>query len=83
MCKGLKGEYAKALRDVKTAFPTMVCCDAFETGGCSHGKACECGGQQAPWPWIVNGACANFCNCHTEADLRRAWSKAGGYKYFH
>ena len=29
-----KGEYAKALATLKAAFPNMVCCDAFESGGC-------------------------------------------------
>lgn len=54
-----KRAYTAALLTLKAAFPTMVCCDAFETGGCVHGKPCECGSTQAPWPcpWIVQGAC--------------------------
>ena len=51
--KWCEDKYTKALSEMKVAFPTQVCCDAFETGGCVHGKPCECGWKQAPWPWIV------------------------------
>lgn len=77
-----KQEYADALRKLKAAFPTMVCCDAFETGGCSHGKACECGSTQAPWPWIVQGACGAFCECHMEPEARRAWMRPARMRYW-
>ena len=45
--------YTDALQTLKAAFPAIVCCAAFETGGCSHGKPCGCGLTKAPWPWIV------------------------------
>ena len=77
-----KGEYATALATLKAAFPTMVCCDAFESGACAHGKPCECGSQQAPWPWIVQGACGAFCDCHMEPAFRRAWMKPAGIRYW-
>ena len=51
--KWCEDKYTKALSEMKVTFPTQVCCDAFETGGCVHGKPCECGWKQAPWPWIV------------------------------
>ena len=75
-----KSDYATALRTLKAAFPTMVCCDVFETGGCSHGQPCECGRQQAPWPWIVQGTHGAFCDCHM--DSRRAWMKPAGIRYW-
>ena len=75
-------DYHAALRTVKETFPSMVCCDAFETGGCTHGKPCECGSMQAPWPWIVQGACGAFCECHMEPDARRAWMKPARIRYW-
>ena len=78
-----KSDYATALLKLKESFPTMVCCEAFETGGCTHGKPCECGSVQAPWPWIVQGACGGiFCECHMEPDARRAWMKPAGIRYW-
>ena len=71
---------AAALRKVKAAFPMMVCCDDFETGGCKHGKACECGWLQAPWPWIVYQPGGRFCDCHWET--RRAWMQHGGMRFW-
>jgi hypothetical protein len=75
-----KDEYARALLALKVAFPMLACCDAFETGRCAHGKTCECGSQQAPWPWIAQGANGAFCNCHM--DTRRAWMKPAGMRYW-
>ena len=75
-----KSDYAKALLELKAAFPTMVCCDAFETGGCSHGTACECGWKHAPWPCIVQRSNGAFCDCHM--DSRRAWMKPAGIRYW-
>ena len=75
-----KSEYAAALTTLKPTFPNMVCCDGFQTGACAHGKPCECGSQQAPWPWIVQGACGAFCDCHM--DVRRAWMKPAGIRYW-
>ena len=77
-----KCDYAAALCTLKENFPTMVCCEAFEAGGCSHGKPCECGSTQAPWPWIVKGACGAFCECHMEPEVRRAWMKPAGVRYW-
>ena len=58
-------DYYEALSAVKDKFPMMVCCDMFEVGGCTHGKPCECGGVQAPWPWIIHHPTASpFCECH-------------------
>ena len=73
----LEKVYAEQLCAVKAAFPRMVCCDAFESGGCVHGKQCECGWVQAPWPWIVHRQGGRFCDCHMED--RAAWIKPGGY----
>ena len=77
-----KCEYAEAMRTLAHTFPTMVCCDAFETGRCTHGKPCECGSMQAPWPWIVHGSCGAFCECHMEAEARRAWMKPARVRYW-
>ena len=77
-----KLEYAEAMRTLAHTFPTMVCCDAFETGGCTHGKPCECGYLQAPWPWIVHGSCGAFCECHMEPEARRAWMKPARVRYW-
>ena len=74
----LEKVYAEQLRAVKAAFPRMVCCDVFESGGCAHGKPCECGWLQAPWPWIVHRQGRRFCDCHMEG--RAAWIKPGGYR---
>ena len=63
----LEKEYADGLAAVKAAFPRQVCCDAFETGGCTHGTPCECGWTQAPWPWIIHRHGGRFCDCHMES----------------
>ena len=34
----LETEYAEGLAAVKAALPRQVCCDAFQTGGCTHGQ---------------------------------------------
>ena len=66
------GEYLDALRAVRARFPMMVCCSEFDEGACVHGQRCECGGLQAPWPWIVHHPFASrFCECHLH--LRRGW----------
>jgi hypothetical protein len=75
-----RNEYTAALLALKEAFPAMVCCDAFERGACAHGKQCECGWQQAPWPWMVQRSNAKFCDCHM--DTRRAWMKPAGIRYW-
>ena len=31
-------------------------------------------------PWIVQGACGSFCDCHME--FRRAWMKPAGIRYW-
>ena len=83
----LETEYREELSAVAAAFPRMVCCAAFGTGGCSHGKPCECGWTQAPWPWIVHrdaddpANVCRFCDCHMEARL--AWMKPAGVRYWH
>jgi hypothetical protein len=46
--------YLEALDAIKERFPMKVCCDDFEVGWCTHGIPCECGGTQAPWPWIIH-----------------------------
>ena len=43
----LEAEYQEQLIAVKAAFPRQVCCEAFTTGGCTHGTPCECGWMQA------------------------------------
>ena len=71
----LEAEYASELEAVKAAFPRAVCCDGFESGTCAHGKPCECGWTQAPWPWIIHRQGGRFCDCHMES--RAAWLRAG------
>ena len=62
-----EAEYAERLRALKAAFPrASSCCDAFEAGKCAHGKPCECGWVQAPWPWVVHVPGGPFCDCHME-----------------
>ena len=61
---------------LKAAFPRSVCCDAFATGGCVHGNACECGWVQAPWPWMLHRAGGAYCDCHMES--RAAWMSPAG-----
>ena len=64
--------YHESLSTLKESFPMMVCCEHFERGMCTHGNPCECGKQQAPWPWIVHHPTASrFCECHMY--LRREW----------
>ena len=68
--------YLDALIAIKERFPMKVCCDYFEIGGCKHGIRCECGGKQAPWPWIIHHPTASpFCECHLA--LRRDWVRFG------
>ena len=75
--------YTDALQTLKAAFPAIVCCAAFETGGCSHGKPCGCGLTQAPWPWMVPGPCGAFTvNATLEAEARRAWMKPARITYW-
>ena len=69
---GRGARYLDALRAVRARFPMMVCCSEFDEGACVHGQRCECGGLQAPWPWIVHHPFASrFCECHLY--LRRHW----------
>ena len=64
--------YLDLLIEIKQQYPMKVCCHLFEIGGCRHGIRCECGGTQAPWPWIVHHPHASpFCECHLE--LRQHW----------
>lgn len=58
--------YYDALIDVKQTFPSRVCCEFFEIGGCDHGLTCECRSTRprAPWPWIVLDGHGRFCDCH-------------------
>ena len=68
--------YLNSLIAVKERFPMKVCCHYFEIGGCTHGIPCECGGTQAPWPWIIHHPTASrFCECHLS--LRRDWVRYG------
>jgi len=68
--------YLDTLLAVKERFPMKVCCPYFEIGGCTHGIPCECGGTQAPWPWIIHHPTASrFCECHLS--LRRDWVRYG------
>ena len=76
----LEKEYADGLAAVKAAFPRQVCCDAFETGECRHGMACECGWTHAPWPWIIHRQGGRFCDCHMES--RAAWMKPARITYW-
>ena len=65
-------EYAESLRALKAAFPRACsCCQGFVTGECAHGKLCECGWEQAPWPWVVHVPGGRFCDCHMES--RQLW----------
>eukprot|EP00966_Prymnesium_polylepis_P321630 7377937-Prymnesium_polylepis.1 len=53
-----------------------VCCEEFATGGCEHSVPCECGGRQAPWPWIIHHPFGHpFCDCHLA--LRCDWVRYG------
>ena len=70
--------YLDLLIEIKQQYPMKVCCHLFEIGGCRHGIRCECGGTQAPWPWIVHRQGRRFCDCHMEG--RAAWIKPGGYR---
>ena len=58
--------YYEALVAIKEAFPSRVCCEWFEIGGCKHGLTCECMSKlpRAPWPWIVADGGGRFCDCH-------------------
>ena len=56
--------YKEALAALKAAFPSVVC---------REGQLCECGWQQAPWPWIAHRPGGPFCDCHMEQ--RAAWMK--------
>ena len=76
----LEAEYAEQLTLLKTTFPRMVCCDAFATGLCVHGKPCECGWTQAPWPWIIHRHGGRFCDCHMES--RASWMKPARIRYW-
>ena len=65
-------DYMERLRALESAFPRAIsCCEAFLTGKCVHGKSCECGWQQAPWPWVEHVPGGSFCDCHMES--RRQW----------
>ena len=70
--------FKAALVDIKHTFSAIVCCDAFEAGECAHGKQCECGWLQAPWPWIPYRLEGPFCDCHMED--RFLWQDACGYR---
>jgi hypothetical protein len=72
--------FKAVLIDIKSAFSAIVCCDAFEAGECAHGKQCECGWLQAPWPWIPYRPNGPFCDCHMED--RFMWQDACGYRWF-
>ena len=64
--------YSESLRALKAAFPRVAsCCADFEAGKCAHGKSCECGWEQAPWPWVVHVPGGRFCDCHMET--RSVW----------
>ena len=64
--------YLECLSALEEAFPMKVCCPDFVTGECTHGIPCECGGTQAPWPWIVQHPTASrFCDCHMA--MRSDW----------
>jgi hypothetical protein len=73
-------DFKAALVDIKSTFPAIACCDAFEAGECAHGKLCECGWLQAPWPWIPYRLNGPFCDCHMED--RFMWQDACGYRWF-
>ena len=67
-----EADYVERLRALKAAFPRVLsCCEVFEAGKCAHGKPCECGWTQAPWPWVVHVPGGPFCDCHMET--RREW----------
>jgi len=69
-------DYFSSLRALKERFPMKVCCPAFAIGGCAHGTPCECGGVQAPWPWIIHHPTASrFCACHLSQ--RQQWVRHG------
>eukprot|EP00966_Prymnesium_polylepis_P329535 7385219-Prymnesium_polylepis.1 len=64
--------YLAALAQIKERYWMKVCCENFATGGCTHSIPCECGGRQAPWPWIIHHPFNHgFCDCHMA--LRREW----------
>ena len=68
--------YLAALAAIKERFWMKVCCEEFATGGCEHSVPCECGGRQAPWPWIIHHPWASeFCDCHLA--MREEWLRWG------
>ena len=68
--------YLDRLIALDTAYPTLACCTYFETGLCTHGRPCACGGIRSPWPWSVHGDPVRpFCMCWTLSE-RQAWQNA-------
>ena len=63
--------YHRYMARLAEAFPNVVCCEAFATGGCVHGRRRECGWRLAPWPWIPHRPDSPFCDCHLET--RALW----------
>jgi len=59
--------YRQSMAKLAKAFPNIACCEAFKTGGCEHGRRCECGWRLAPWPWIAHRPNSPFCDCHLES----------------
>ena len=75
--QSVEADYAHAMRALADAFPSIVCCDAFVSGQCTHGRRCECGWLLAPWPWIPHRLNSPFCDCHLE--MREDWLARGSY----
>ena len=71
-------DYKSALAQIQRQIPGVVCCDAFGTGGCVHGRPCECGWLQAPWPYIPYRPEGPYCDCHMQD--RDLWQSAARYR---
>lgn len=54
--------YLDALLRLRVAFPEVVCCAAFEQGGCRCTRECPCGvGVCGAWPWSLRREA--HCDC--------------------
>ena len=54
--------YLDALLRLRVAFPEVVCCAAFERGGCHCTRPCPCGDEVCgAWPWSLRRE--DHCDC--------------------
>ena len=77
-CEATHEHFKAALAQIQKQIPGVVCCGAFGSGACVHGRLCECGWLQAPWPWIPYRPEGPFCDCHMQD--RDLWQSAAGYR---